>query len=75
MNQSPVAVSSKSAAAKTPMKQRSQGPSSTVVHNRPGAIRTHPTPAPVEYFLQNASAEKKRRVDRDVRAELWQLSV
>jgi hypothetical protein len=75
MNKSPVAVTSKSTATKTPAKQ-SQSLKSTVVHNSPGAISTHSRPAPVEeYFLQNASLEKKRRLNQLVRAELWQLCV
>jgi hypothetical protein len=75
MNKSPVAVTSKSAATKTPSKQ-SQDPKSTVVHNSPGAISTHSRPAPVEeYFLQNVSPEKKRKLDQLVRVGFWQLCV
>jgi len=74
MVKSPIAVSSKSTAAKILIEPKSRGSSSTVVHNSPGAISARPAPVE-EYFLQNASPEEKRRYEQIVRAELWQLSV
>jgi hypothetical protein len=64
-NQSWVAVSSESTATETPMKQ-SHDPKSTVIHNNPQAIGSHPTstPSPVDW----------KKLNKNVRVKVWRPS-